>query len=236
MNIGVSLLFSSSEGKKVTGILKSYIISLNRLNVRTIESQCDEKAAGQILLSPSYKYLGIEDVYSVAGSLAPGNVLGRTTYRECKTKHQAKSLIIDKSHYPFYKERLPKNIRYFSVRLVYLYEGVGSNNQKFSFLIITIVKASSHSEAISKSKVFSSSEKLKKLIASCSADELNEDHIQFIGLHDVCPIFDSIRKGGAYQTFYNKNVKGEKALSKLLLTKDEMKKKISVVKEVFQKN
>jgi len=234
MNIGLSLLFYSKTSKKIMGILKSYVLNIKKLDVNEITAKASDKADQQLKELPSNtRYLGVEDIYLVVGSCKEGSLLGRVTYYEYNSKVLAKSLVKKKSEYSFYGEELNSSIKYFNVRAVYFYRDTELKDDSFAFIATTIVKASTYSKALTAGSDLVKSKSFKKKILRGSIERLQEANIEFLGFNDVCPVFDRVDKGGAYETFYNGNVSSIKELSRQLIQKSDIKKKLKSLEGIY---
>jgi len=227
LNVGISLMLF--DKKEITGVLKSYVLSLPRLTVGEITKSASKKAKEQIGNSfPNYKYLGIEDVYLVVGSKTEESVLGRVTYYEHNKKSLAKSLVRNKASHSFYGEALEKKVKFYNASLVYFYKDQPSSDS-FAFLIVTVVKATNYEDAKVRAKTVAHDKKFMKKIVAGASEDLKVNNIEFLGFNEISPIFDNVHKGGSYQTFYNTKVRSVEKLKEGLLTKNELQKKVSVI-------
>lgn len=227
MKLGISLLFYKKAPRE--GMKQSYLVDIAPLTEKNIKKVTDGIVSTKEI-EQGFEYVGIEDLFYVGGALSEGNLLGRTSYLEYNTKTLGKKLV--RSPQRLVSRNTPlENIKYFNTSLVYYYADPEDKAYSFSVIITTIVKASSYKSALSRIKEVAAGSKLQKQIIKDYFDDLTRENLYFLGVNELAPIEGNIRKGDAYQTFYNDSIKSRRELTKMLLSKREIKKKIETLSE-----
>jgi hypothetical protein len=229
MKLGISLLFFKKTGKTCEGMKQSYLVDIAPLNERNIKRAADALVSTKEI-EQGFEYVGIEDLFYVGGGLSEGNLLGRTSYLEYNTKTLGKKLVRSQQRLVS-RNSVGQNVKYFNASLVYYYNDPEDRSDSFSVIIVTIVKASSYKSALSRIKEVAAGSKLQKQIVKDYFDDLTRENLHFLGINELAPIKGNIKKGDAYQTFYNDSIKSRRELTKMLLSKREIKKKIETLSE-----
>ncbi len=209
--------------------MQSYVIDVDPLSEKNIKKAADAIVSTKEI-EEGFEYVGLEDLFYVGGGLSEGNLLGRTSYLEYNTKTLGKKLVRSQQRLVS-RNSAGQNIKYFNASLVYYYADPEDRSDSFSVIITTIIKASSNKAALSRTKEVAAGSKLQKQIVNNYVDDLTRENLYFLGIHELAPIEGSIRKGDAYQTFYNDSIKSRRKLTKMLLSATVVKKKIEILRE-----
>ncbi len=223
MYIGVTLLYSFTEKEKLRAVLKSYVIDCNEKN--QVYKKAKEVALTQIkLYYPHYKYLGIDDVFSVSGEISEGEMLGRTSFFELTDKTKAiETLCTGKEDLDVtkYKGKIV------NVTLVYYYDGI----DKYTLSVLTILNLQSCDDVINRIKYLTESEKMIDNIVSLSVEKIDKTKLTFIGIGEISVIEEDLSQGGSFDVWYSDDYVSEKDMLKILPTSNELKE---IVEDVFE--
>lgn len=197
--IGFTLLFSKKEEVIYKGVLKSYVLSV--CDLADLKSAAKRKAEEQIDAHyQDYEYLGLEDIFLVSGLPSEGQILGRTSFYDFKSLEQARSLVLSEEDYPF--DSTASNALFYSTSLVYFYNDPEGEDYNFALTIFTVLDVKSHQDAKFNSLRLSVDRAFLARIVELSVEDLEVENLEFVGIEQVCPIFEDITLGGAFQTFY----------------------------------
>lgn len=183
--LGVSLLFKENNLKKISGVLKSLVLTVNRVN---IEFEINI-IASEIADFYDYKFIGINDVFYISGYLEQGAFLGRTTYYELYSKQKAKSIVSKKIS--FNDDSASTG---FNCSLVYFCSNI--DGKKFTISVVTILiscvdKAVDDASLLANSKIFIG------LIIKNSVESIKT--IEYLGIDEIG---ETDFKFNVFQTFY----------------------------------
>jgi hypothetical protein len=94
MNVGITILYSATKEKNLLGVLKSYVVECN--DKYSVIELAHERAKEQIKsIHPGYKFIGIEDVFTVTGKIQEGELMGRSTLFDIESLDKARELVND---------------------------------------------------------------------------------------------------------------------------------------------
>ncbi len=220
MEIGITLLYSVTEGGNLLGALKSYVIECK--DKSSLIEAAYKKAEEQINLNYSnYKFIGIEDVFSVMGKVAHGKLMGRSTLYDIDSIVKAKELIGREKDLD-----VRSQTNCYCGSLVYFYEG----EKGYAFTILAIVKGESK-EAASKNlrDVATNSKTLNKIIEN-SVESIFINKIKFVGIEDINVITEDVENGGSFQVLFNEELQIETDLLSILPSTSELN---DIINDVF---
>jgi hypothetical protein len=226
MNIGITLLFSSFQDGKLLGILKSYtIFCKSKKDLITVASN---KANEQIKLHfPEHKYLGIEDVFTVSGKIAEGEILGRSTFYDIKSILKTKNLVKKIKDFACNKSFFISP-DYFCISAIYFCNGTEKYN-KYTFTVLTIIRGKSMNDAKKKFERVAVEHSFLNKISNISIEKFDVKKIKFIGIEDIFVVEEDIENGGSFQVFYNDTFCSEEELITILPSFNELSDMINDV-------
>ncbi|MEM6738431.1 MAG: hypothetical protein AAF620_20430 [Bacteroidota bacterium] len=221
MKVGITLLYSVLEESNLIGILKSYVIDCQ--NKYSIISEAQKKAEQQIdLLYPNYKFLGVEDVFTVTGEVKEGELMGRSTLYDIDSIEEARKMVVNDTVFAIKAKNV---INHYCGSLVYFYEG---DEEKYAFTINAITKGEIK-EVVENLKGLAASDKTINKIVKSSVESLDINKINFLGIEDINVITEDIAQGGSFLVLYNEEVQNEKELLSILPSKEELSEMIDDV-------
>jgi len=221
MDIGITLLHSVTEGNKLVGVLKSYVIECK--DKHSVIDVAYKKAKDQINLNfPDYKFLGIEDIFSVTGKVAHGELMGRSTLYDIDSIDKAKELIQSENDID-----VKSQANYYCGSLIYFYKG----KKSYSFSILTIVRGESKEAAIINLRNVATDSKMLNNIIRYSVEPILINKIQFVGIEYINAITEDVDKGESFQILFNEEFKSEADLYSILPSKVELN---DIINDVFK--
>jgi len=220
MDIGITLLYSVTEENNLLGVLKSYVIECK--DKYSVIDAAYKKAEEQINLNYSnYKFIGIEDVFSVTGKVAHGELMGRSTLFDIDSIDKAKELTRSEKDLD-----VSKQANYYCGSLVYFYEG----EKGYAFTILAIVKETSKESVFKTLRDEATNNKTLDKIIENSVDSIVKNKIKFVGIEDVNAITEDVDNGGSFQVLFNDEFNTEADLFSILPSKDELN---DIINDVF---
>lgn len=224
MDIGITLLYSLTEENNLLGVLKSYVIECK--DKYSVIDVALKKAEEQVSLNYSnYKFLGIEDIFSITGNVAQSKLMSRSTLYDIDSITKAKKLLRS-------GKDLDVNIliNYYCGSLVYFYERGTGSEKGYAFTILATVKAESKEVAFKKLRnVAMNTETIDKIIDN-SIEFIVADRIKFVGIEYINAITEDVENGGSFQVLINKEFQTETDLLSILPSKDELN---DIISDVF---
>lgn len=224
MDIGITLLFSVTEDNNLLGVLKSYVIECK--DKYSVIDKAFKKAEDQINLNyPNYKFLGIEDVFSVSGKVGQIELMGRSTLFDIGSLTKAKELVGNEKDLDVSNES-----NYYCGSLVYFYEGGIKGEKGYAFTILATVKGESKEIAFKNLKDIATNSKTIDKIAQNSVESIVVNKIIFVGIEDIEAITEDVENGGSFQVLFNDEFNTEIDLLSMLPSKEELDE---IINDVF---
>jgi len=221
MKVGITLLYSILEKGRNIGVLKSYVIDC--LDKYSVIQEAEKKAKQQVdLRHPNYKFLGIEDVFTVTGEVREGELMGRTTLYDIDSVEVAKKMVMNDSDFAKKSEYSSNN---FCGSLIYFYEG---DKEKYAFTIYAITIGAIN-EVVKNLKDIATSGQFIKKIIDTSVESMEITKVSFLGIENINAITEDVTKGGSYLVHYNDEVENEEELLSMLPSGKELTEMINDV-------
>lgn len=214
MDIGVTLLFKENDRNIIKGVLKSTVIDAN---TETFIDAAKELGS-QIAKYYDYKYLGINDLFTVSGKVENGEILGRATFYELDELDKSETLTSNNN----YSFNTKTELNSFNTSLVFFCEN--NDNEKFTITVLSKFD-SKNNEVLLDANKLGNNALFHEKIKTTSVEEI--ENIKFIGVEDIC---DIDLKFDVFQSLYSEFDDIE-ILEDELLLEDELKELIEDIIE-----
>lgn len=225
--LGVSLVFAYKEkGEKLMAHIADFVIKRGSWKdvVKASDSIGKRRSWGVRGRDKEFnEYLGIYEIFGIAGPLKHGAMLGQHSFWSYKKESDVKKLLRQESEFSLYKMKVPASKNLYIAEIIY-YHGKGIRyKSRRALCCLGVVESRRKEKVMEKAIELAHSLEFKRKITLKDYNEcFDQSGLEFIGIADIRPILEELRVNNCFQIAY-KRFKKFSLIRHLVPPRDKLK-------------
>ena len=207
--VGITLRFAVGNEGQLTIDDVNFLIQEFTLAraIKTASKIGKERSYGEVSLHGDFmQYVGIDDIYRVAGPLGHGAMMGQTSKFSYKNIEKVKKVLGNHKDYIIYEKDFdPPVDNLYIAKFVYFLGAPIPYISRRALVCLGIVKSPDKNKVVDEAiKLAESSEFKRKITLRDYEERFSSDFLQFVDIYNISPVFEKLKVGNCFLGMYKR--------------------------------